>query len=44
MDKKWSFDLNRFCRLGVFAMKEKVFLFFPCCFGSFCKGVSVSFL
>ena len=28
MDKRWSFDLNRFYRLGEFAMREKVFCFF----------------
>ena len=27
MDKRWSFDLIRFCRLGGFAMREKVFCF-----------------
>ena len=28
MDKRWSLELNRFYRLGGFAMREKVFCFF----------------
>ena len=28
VDKRWSFDLNRFYRLGMFVMREKVFCFF----------------
>ena len=44
MDKRWSFDLNRFYRLGVFALRERVFLCFPCWAGSFCKGVRLSIL
>ena len=43
MDKRWSFDLNRFYRLGMFAIREKVFLF-SLLFGPFCKGVSLSIL
>ena len=43
VDKRWSFDLNRFYRLGMFAIREKVFLFFLL-FGSFCNGVSLSIL
>ena len=27
VDKRWSFNLNRFCRLGGFAIREKVFCF-----------------
>ena len=43
MDKRWSFDVNRFYRLGGFAVREKVFVFLVF-FGSSCKGVSVSIL
>ena len=42
MDKRWSFDLNRFYGVGVFALREKVFFVFSLLFGSFCKGVSLS--
>ena len=37
MDKRWSFDLNRFCRLGGFAMREKAFLFFLVVLGPFVR-------
>ena len=42
MDKRWSFDLNRFYRLGVYALRERFFFVLPCplMFGPFCKGVS----
>ena len=38
MDKIWSFDLNRFYRMGVYALRERVFLCFPCVLGPFVKG------
>ena len=38
MDKRWSFDLNRSCRLGGFAMREKVFCFFLGVLGPFVRG------
>ena len=28
MDKRWSFDLNRFYRMGVYALRERVFCAF----------------
>ena len=41
VDKRWSFDLNRFYRVGVYALRERIFfLFFPLLYGPFCKGVS----
>ena len=38
MDKKWSFDLNRFYRMGVFALRERVFFSFHSGLGSFVRG------
>ena len=42
MDKRWSFKLNKFYRLGGFTVREKVFCFLV--FGFRRKGVSVSIL
>ena len=43
VDKRWPFDLNRFYKMGGFAMKEKIFCFLVV-FGFRCKGVSVFIL
>ena len=37
VDKRWSFDLNRFYRVGVHALR-RFFCFFPCCMGPFVRG------
>ena len=38
MDKRRSFDLNRFCRLGGFAMRERVFCFSLFVLGPIVRG------
>ena len=38
MDKRWSFDLNRFYGVGVYALMEKFFWFFFCCLGPVVRG------
>ena len=37
MDKRWSFNLNRFYRMGVFALRERVFCIFIVGLGHFVR-------